>query len=108
MSSVCPPLTSCQPGTNGIASTQCNENESCQAQGPKKGLSAGDIAAIILGILLLGALLWIAYKLFKRHKYCSVDEFNYSIKAPANMNQQQKISFLTDYRNKFAKEHGLA
>ena len=63
----CPANTSCQPGTDGIASTSCKQDETCKPIcSPKKGLSAGDIAAIILGLLLLAAIIWIIYSLLRK------------------------------------------
>ena len=68
----CPFNTTCQSGTDGIPSTACIDNESCKPVCPaqKRGLSAGDIIAIILGVLLLAALAWILYSLFKNKQEC--------------------------------------
>ena len=67
----CPYNLTCQPGT-GIPSTSCKQDESCKPQCPpqKRELSTGDIAAIILGVLLLAAIAWILFSLFKKKPKC--------------------------------------
>ena len=70
--SQCPFNTTCQPGKDGIPSTACKQDETCKPVCPtsKRGLSIGDIVAIILGALLLAALAWILYSFFRNKSEC--------------------------------------
>ena len=65
-----PPPT---PQTNCYAGNVCQTGQTCTAPvcpPPKTGLSAGDIAAIILGILFLFAIIALIILLFFKHPKC--------------------------------------
>lgn len=68
-----PPQTPVSPpvSNNCYAGASCQQGQICTAPPAKTGLSAGDIAAIILGILLLLAIIAIIL-LFFRHPKCTV------------------------------------